>query len=333
MNRAFFRPALLLTGLLITGTVLSMPPAVAGDDGAADSKIRLVRDNDKGQLQVLIDGREALVYQYKQDLDLAHYYPIRSPSGKSMTVQKTEPYPHHRSFWFGDRVRLAGAKRDASFYAPLYSRVDKNDPKSAFRDRVRHVEFLPDKLAGRQAEIGMKLVWEMDFNQPVIDENRTMRIVALGDGQYFLDVVFTVTAAYGDVTFTSDWIHYAWPYIRMNRKFSVQGGGTIVNSEGGKNQKGTNGRPADWVDYYNTVEGKTEGLAFFSHPDNPRPHKWLTRDYGCFGPRRIDAKSGTRFTLAKGKSLTRRIGVLVHRGDTQAARVAECFKRYAEGKL
>ncbi len=322
---------LLLT--LLFGAFVAAPlPSQAADD-ADTTRIKLVKNDAQGQMQVLIDGQEALVYQYGADRDLAHYYPVRSPSGKSMTVQKTDPYPHHRSFWFGDRVRLAGQERDASFYAPLYSQVDKKDPKSPFRDRVRHLEFLPEKVTGERAEIGMKLVWEMDQGKPVLDETRSMRIVALGQGEYFLDVTFKVTAAHGDVEFTSDWVHYAWPYIRMNKEFSVQGGGTIINSAGGKNQQETNGKPADWVDYYNTIEDETEGLAFFSHPDNPRPHKWLTRDYGCFGPRRIDAKSGTRFTLKKGESLVRRVGVLVHRGDTQAAKVAERYKQYAQGDL
>jgi hypothetical protein len=312
---------------------LSLCSAAAEEGSAVASRIKLLRQDDKGQMAVTIDGREALVYQYGPDVDVAHYYPVRSPSGKSMTVQKTQPFPHHRSFWFGDTVRLAGETRSASFYAPLYSGKDPKDPKPPFRDHVRHLEFEPGKVTRDQAHIGMKLVWEMDANKPVMDEQRKMRIVALDEGQYFLDVTYTVTAAHGDVAFVSDWVHYAWPYLRMNKEFSVEGGGTIVNSEGGKNQKETNGKEARWIDYYNTVGGQTEGLAVFSHPENPQPHKWLTRDYGCFGPRRTDAQSGKPFTLKKGQSLVRRVGVLVHRGDTQQAKVAELYQRYAKGDL
>lgn len=308
--------------------------AAAEDPVAKETpRVQFHRDDAKGQMQVMVDGREALVYQYGPDVDVVHYYPVRSPSGKSMTVQRTDPYPHHRSFWFGDTVRLAGQARDASFYAPLYSAEDKKDPKPPFRDHVRHVEFTPAKLSRDRAEIGMKLAWEMDGDKPVMDEVRNMRIVALGEGQYLLDVTFAVTAAHGDVTFTSDWVHYAWPYIRMNKEFSVDGGGTILNSEGAKNQKETNGKEARWVDYFNTVDGKTEGLAFLSHPDNPHPHKWLTRDYGCFGPRRVDAQSGTKFTLKRGQSLSRRVGVFVHKGDTREAQVGEVFEKYAKGVL
>jgi hypothetical protein len=119
----------------------------------------------------------------------------------------------------------------------------------------------------------------------------------------------------------------------MTPEFSVDQGGTITNSEGGVNQKETNGKPASWVDYTNTVEGRTEGLAVFSHSDNEQPHWWLTRDYGCFGPRRIDAKSGKPFMLKKGESLTRRVGVLVHCGDVTTGKVARRYEMYLQGEL
>ena len=90
---------------------------------------------------------------------------------------------------------------------------------------------------------------------------------------YFLDLTFKLTAPTDDVTFLSDWVHYAWPFVRMDPIFSGQQGGTITNSEGATTQAKTNGQVADgkaakWVDYSNTVEGETEGLAIFSHPEN-----------------------------------------------------------------
>jgi len=299
---------------------------------AEPPQVELKRDQAQGRLVVSIGGTEAVVYNYQPELDLPHYFPVRSPGGKSMTVQHPRRFPHHRSFWFADKVRLAG-QRDVNFYACLYTRENKNDPNSPLRDRVRHVEFTELAAEKGEARVGARLLWEMDRKTPVLDEIRVMRIKALGKREYLLQLSFTVSAAYGDVTFTSDWVHYAWPYVRMNSQFAVDGGGRITNSEGGVNQQQTNGKPAHWVDYSNTVEGETAGLAIFSHPDNPQPHKWLTRDYGCFGPRRIDARSGTGFTLKKGESLVRRVGILVHRGDVLSGKVAQRYKQYVEGSL
>ncbi len=302
---------------------------ISGLARAAEPRVSLERDDPAGRLRVLIDGDEALVYRFGPDEDLVHYWPVRSPSGKSMLVEHPTPYPHHRAFWFADKVRLDG-QREVSFYGALYTGEDRKPP---FRDRVRHVEFLPVEHTPEGTVLCTKLLWEMEGDTPVLDEARTLRVVPLADGEYFLDVTFTVTASYGDVAFTSDAVHYAWPYLRMAPPFSVDQGGTITNSEGGVNQAETNMKVAEWVDYSGTVDGETEGLAVFSHPSNDRPHRWLTRDYGCFGPRRVDAKSGKPFTLARGDSMRRRVGVLVHRGDVTSGKVAERFGRYVRGEM
>ena len=60
-------------------------------------------------------------------------------------------------------------------------------------------------------------------------------------------------------------------------------------------------KPALWIDYSGTVEGEAAGVAVFQWPDG-REHRWLTREYGCFGPRRPDDPSGQPFTLRKGES-------------------------------
>jgi hypothetical protein len=199
---------------------------------------------------------------------------------------------------------------------------------------VRHVALTGQRSGTGTAEIGMKLLWEMDEGKiPVLDEARTMRVVALGEGEYFLDLAFTLTANYGDVTFRSDAVHYAWPFIRLNDDFSAKGGGLIVNSEGQTGQTNTNMKIAKWLDFSRTGVAEPEGLAMFSPPSNEHPHAWLTRDYGCIGPRRIEAKSGKSFTLKKGESIGTRSGVLIHKGDVETGRVAERYQAYVDGRL
>jgi hypothetical protein len=321
----FLRTALVAV-LVLAG--VSYHETLAGEPAPGDSTCRITWNTDQADRIVFqIDGREAFVLARGPQREVPYFFPVRSPSGKVLTEEFPKTYPHHRSFWFADTVQPEG-KRKVSFYGAFYTRLDPKDPKSAFRDHIRLVEFQPGKCQGSQAEVSMKLLWEMDQTVPVLDETRTMQIKALGDGEYFLDLTFIVTANYGNVAFISDAVHYAWPFVRISPEFSVQSGGKMVNSEGGVNQAGTNDKPAHWIDYSNTVDGATEGLAIFSHPDNPYPHKWLTRDYGTFGPRRIDAQSGKPFTLAKGESLKQRVGILVHRGDVAAGHVAERYGEY-----
>jgi hypothetical protein len=321
--------AVSLTALL-AGSALTGVPVTTAPERCEGPRIEF-RQEGVGRIQMVIDGQEALVYRYGDDVDLPHYYPVRGPSGQPLTVEQTDPYPHHRSVWFADTVRLAGQRR-VSFYDAYYTRLDPKDPQSPYRDRIRHQEFTPGKSAGNEAELSLKLLWEMDRKGPVLDESRWMRLVALGEGEYLVDLKFTLTASYGDVDFESDATHYAWPFVRMSAAYSVEKGGSITNSEGGVNQAKTHNQTARWVDYSNTVQGQAEGLALFSHPDNGPPPRWLTRDYGTFGPRRADAHSGKKFNLQKGAQLSQRVGLLVHRGDVKGGRVAERYRLYVEWK-
>ena len=312
------------------GVACLLAPAPAAEPAAA--RVEVKRNAAPERLSVSIDGKEAFSFFHGPGVDLPYLVPL-SPSGKELTVVRTDPYPHHRSVWFGDTVRLAGQRR-ASFYNAWYSRKDKKDPNSPFMDRVRCVKIDWKQPEGERRDdvtIDAKLLWEIDGRTAVLDESRRMRFIPLSaDGrEYLLDLTFTLTAAYGDVAFVSDAVHYAWPYVRMATAFSVDKGGTMTSSTGGVNQKATCDRTAWWIDYSHTVGGVTEGLALLVHPSGGGPPRWLTRDYGTFGPRRDDARSGKPFTLKKGDSISQRAAVLVHRGDVQAGKVAERCKAYA----
>jgi len=295
-------------------------------------QIELRRDDEAGRLRVLIDGREILAYQYIHWLDLPHYCPLNTPSGKNMLVQQTEPYPHHRAFWFADTIRLNG-EREVSTYNALYSgqKIGQNAYGPPFRDRIRHLDITRCESNGSRAVIDTELVWEMDGDRPVLEERRHLVVHALGKGEYLLDMVFELNASFGDVHFVSDDVHYAWPYLRLHPRFSGENGGTITSSSGATGQEATNMKVARWIDYSNTVEGTTEGIAVFQWPDG-QEHRWLTREYGTFGPRRPDAKSGNPFTLKKGDSILQRVGILVHAGNVKTGRVAKRYKQYVKGK-
>ena len=317
------------TSLVVATCLLMVSPLFA-----AESRVSFNDNPAKGEMRIIVDGSDALVYQYADGQDLVHFYPVNSPFGRPMTVQKPEFYPHHRSFWFADKVSLDGGEA-ACFYTALYSGSERSiDSKPPYKNHIRHLAFEEGDTEANQATLRAKLIWEIEGDTPVLDEERSMRVVALGEGEWFLDITFTLAASYGDVEFVSDVKHYGWPYVRMDKSFSVEGGGTITNSAGGLNEAGTNGTSACWVDYANTVDGKTSGLTIFAHPDTgPESPKWLTRDYGCFGPRRADDKNGKPFTLAKGESISQRVGILVHRGAVKAGRVADRFAAFRAGNL
>lgn len=311
--------------------LLCCPPLVAAP------RITLESHPAQQTWSVQIEEQEALVYHYGAEVDLPHYWPLNSPSGKNLLIQKTEPYPHHRSLWFGDTVRTADSGRNISLYNALYSGTKGADDKAMsitapFKDHVRHQKISTQMVHEDEAIVQKALIWEYDHNKPILDENRRVRIKALGQGEYLLDITFTLTAAYGDVDIVSDAVHYAWPYLRINPIFSGDQGGTITSDTGAKGQAGTHNQVARWIDYSNTVAGVTEGLAVFQWPDG-KDHRWLTREYGTFGPRRADDQSGKPFTIKKGQSIQQRVGILVHRGDVTSGRVAERYQDFVAGEL
>ena len=306
---------------------LALDPSFAYAQGT----IELYQNDEAGLLRVTIDGQEAFIYRYTRWLDIPHIWPLYSPSGKNMLVQQTEPYPHHRSFYVADTVRFEG-QRQVSFYNALYSgqSIGTESYGPPFRDHIRHDTFTSLEAKGNRAAIGMKLVWEMDGIIPVLEEQRHFVVHSLGMGEYLIDMIFELTAAFGNVEFVSDDVHYAWPYIRMHPRFSGKNGGKITADNGATGEANTNMKRARWIDYSNTVDGITEGLAIFQFPDGEE-HRWLTREYGIFGPRRPDEQNGKPFTLQEGRSTVQRVGILVHTGNANKGRVSRRYKQYIRG--
>ena len=291
--------------------------------------VTLFEDPDAGILRVEIDRAEAFSYRCDDQYALPHVWPLRSPGGQSMLVQHPDPYPHHRSLWIADRVQV-GDGPDVDFYHCWKNYRDPEHPEQGFKSFIRHTGFEKAETAGTEAEFIATLEWVIEDDTIALRERRAFRVAALGDGEYLLDLAWTLTAADGDVKFHSDWVHYAWPYVRMDPAWSGEQGGMIEDDQGRRGQEATDGQYAEWIDYSGEVEGERAGVAVMLLP-SAEPRKWLTREYGTFGPRRIDSLSGTGFTLKQGELLEGRAAILVHRGDAAGGRVAERYHWWVEG--
>ena len=119
-------------------------------------------------------------------------------------------------------------------------------------------------------------------------------------------------------------------------KVDAPGQGHIENSRGEKDGNAW-GKRAEWVDYYGPVEGETVGIAIFDHPKNFRhPTYWHVRTYGLFGANPFgihdfvkDEKADAgNHTVPSGETITFRYRVLIHKGTTSEAKIAEAWKEY-----
>jgi hypothetical protein len=288
------------------------------------------RDDAAGRIALRTAAGEVASWQYGAEQAIPHWFPLKSPSGKDLLIQHPDPYPHHRAMWIADRVQLAGGPV-VDFYHCTRNQKDPADPAAGHRHLIRQQRVARCELTGGAAIVTVELQWLVDETTPVLDDTRTFVLTPLADGEAQIDLEFALRAAHGPVTFHSDQVHYAWPLLRVHPQFSVAQGGTLVDDQGRAGQRATNEQVARWMDYSNTVDGVTEGVAVLL-PAAAGPRRWLTRDYGCFGPRRADAQNGTRFVLEAGQELRDRVRILVHRGDATSGRVAERYRDYVEGR-
>ena len=115
--------------------------------------------------------------------------------------------------------------------------------------------------------------------------------------------------------------------VRVAQPMTVfDGGGEILNSRGGRNERGAHLRRADWIDQSGPIApDKWNGVALLDHPDNPRhPAVWHCRnDSWVCAAFTADAP----YTIKAGDTLRLRYRLVLHRGD---AALGEVARRYAE---
>lgn len=291
--------------------------------------VRIERDDAAGRLAVFAGAHEIVGWRWGEQQPIPHWFPLRSPSGKDLVVERPDPYPHHSALWIADKVQL-GDGPVVDFYHCTGNQIDPKDPARGHRHRIRQTAMPVCEVRDRRAVIAVTLQWLAD-GEPVLDDQRTLTVLPLPDGEALLDLDFRVVAAHGPVRFHSDEVHYAWPLLRLCPQWSAAQGGALVDDTGRRGQSATNGQYANWIDYSNTVDGTTEGVAVFV-PQDGAWRRWLTRDYGAFGPRRDDAVHGRQFVLEHGRELAATVRILVHRGDAATGKVASRYRDFVAGR-
>ncbi len=254
-------------------------------------------------------------------------YPLLGPDGVKMTrdypmvpdsENEAHDHPHHRSLWF-----THGEVNDTDFWA-----------EGEQHGITEHQEFT-HMSGGEQAVIASRNLWKTSAGAPVLSDHR--RFTFGGDDQQrWVDCEFKLIASHGDVHFGDTKEGTFGLRIAESMKMDAKLGGTILNSRG-DTDKDTWGKAAEWVDYVGPIGDKTYGIAILCHPSTFHfPNRWHVRTYGLFAanPFGVYHFTGQKektegVTLADGESLTFRYRVLLHRGDTAAANIAEQYRAYA----
>lgn len=294
--------------------ILTMAAATfvsAGQLARSGSGQKMAAQIEDDKVVVTVGGKLFTCYKFANSQKYPYFWPVNGPlSGKSITTETSEPYPHHHSLFFGcDRVNGGNYWQEANERGQILSQgpkiVESGGPKVVFTDEC---------------------LWKQPEAEPIIKDTRRIVISAMPGDIRIIDFEISLEAL-TEVTIQKS--NHALFSARVVPELSVKSGGTLVNAEGQTGEKGTWGINSAWCDYYGTRDGLTEGIAIFDNPQNRwYPCTWFTRDYGFFSPTPMNWLEGGKLELPKSKKLKLRYRVVVHAGNTQEARIDELFKAY-----
>jgi len=265
---------------------------------------------------VSVDGRLFTRYTFDHSQKYPYFWPVNGPvSGKSITTETSEPYPHHHSLFFGcDRVNSGNYWQDI------------NERGQILSQGPRLVE-----ASGNRIVFTDECLWDRPVSEPVIRDRRRIVITAPSENLRLIDFQITLSAL-TDIRILKT--NHSLFSARVMPEMSVKAGGTLVNSQGNTSEEGTFGVASPWCDYSGTRGGVTEGIAILQHPANRwYPAKWFTRDYGFFSPTPMYWLKGNQLDLAMGETLTLSYRVVVHSGNARNADIAGLFDAYQQADV
>jgi hypothetical protein len=306
MNRAH---RLLGCVLWLAGNVLAGSVHGAGED-AADGPLSVRAVAEENRIVVRVGGELFTAYRFGDDLKYPHFYPVNGPlTGRSVTAVNTEPWPHHSSLFLScDRV-------GGNNYWQPFTELKTGQIKAT---APRVVES-----TGKRVVLSDIAEWAKPGDEPQLRDTRTVTITAPSATVRVLDFQF-------DFHILQDLLIQKTGHslfsARMNPTLAVAGGGTMVDSEGNKNEEGTRGKTASWCACYGPHHSQTEGLAIMQHSGNPfYPAPWFSRNYGFFSPTPVWLEDRQ---LQAGDRFTKRYRVVVFAGDHQQSRLADLYDEF-----
>jgi len=290
--------------------ILSLSAGVMISVPVSGAKINAVKVGSK--INVTIDGKFFTSYIFSEDEKYPFFYPVNGPvSGGSVTSMRNAEYPHHSSLFFGCDLVNGG-----NFWQ-----------EGLERGRIISVNAQIEKEGGDSVVITDECIWSRPGVLSPVRDTRKFIITSPSNMITQIDVEISMEMLM-DVHIKKT--NHSLFSARIAADLSVKSGGTMINAEGIKSEKGTFGQRSSWIDYYGKRGDVIEGLAIIQHPSNPwYPSPWFTRDYGFMSPTPMYwPENGEETFLKQGTKLILRYRVLVHSGDHTDAKIAEAFEKY-----
>ena len=288
---------------------------------------------DDGQaLNIAEDGKPVLCYRYEPGelpklvperyRRACYIHPLYGLDGEVMTQDFPFDHRHHRGvFWSWPDSTLGDKKVDVwqlDGVRPIFS------------------EWIEKKVDDDKVIIAAKNHWLFDdaLDKPVMQEEVHIIIHPATEQARAIDFELTFTNVTEEV-FTirgalTDNKGYGGFCVRPDATRKPLHFTSALGKQESEEDNTEDDYPTPWVDVSFATEkgGDTlSGMATFQHPGNldyPHP-KWILRHYGFLGQSWPHIKG---YELKPNDSVTMRYRLFVHRGDAEAANVADAFEAY-----
>lgn len=259
----------------------------------------LPQPHDEASFQ--LDGKELTRYHFAPELRRPFLYPVVGPSGRSLTrmghPHDPESHSHHNSVWISHN-----AVDGLTFWADRGQRAGR-----IVQRRPLRYEDGDDEAAA-----WVENDWIGPEGRIVLRERRRIAVCPLRTGDWLLVLDTRLEPAESDVTLGKT--PFGMVGVRMAKTIGVHdGGGRILNSEGGVNEEEIFWKPARWVDYSGPITTESMGgITLLDHPGNPgHPSVFHVRNDGWMG---ASLTFGGDREIERGSSLRLRYGLWVHGG-------------------
>ncbi len=289
-------------------------------------------------LQVGWNGKP--VTGFNQSSRRCYVYPLLTPSGVEVTNERpTSDHPFHQSitvgndYFFTYETSAAGRFEHPGmcFYTNMPDMRGRGEGRIVATAHNECTEISEDHL-----EIIVRMQWQgpeegysPKYRRVVAEEMRTISVYP-GATANIIDVRSQLRPTQWDIRLGPS--RHGYFTIRMadhlrvvNRK-GEKLGGSILDSEGRRDDD-VGWQHAAWIDYYGTdAEGRTAGIAVFQFPSLGNV-AWYAGTYGSI---RVNPfrKGGT--FVCRGEEVDVAIRVVAHDGDPHEGGVADLYKSFAQ---
>jgi hypothetical protein len=297
---------------------------------ASSQDVKLVQDDSKRKVDVLIGGKLFTSYQYPENQEKPFLFPIYAPNGSVVTrgfpiePRKGErvDHPHHIGLWFnhGDVNKLDFWNNSSAIPASR-----KNSYGHIAVQKIVKAE------SGKTGTLEVVSNWDDNKGTTVMTE-KTKYIFSGDKTTRTVDHISVLTAALDTVTITDN--KEGLIAVRVDRAFEMpsnesliftddKGNPTTVKatdntgvtgmyvSSNGKKGDAVWGTRNEWVILTGTKDNTVISMAIFDNPKNPGyPAYSHARGYGLFamndlGQKSYDPKQEKKvYMLKKGESIT-----------------------------